>query len=123
MPSQALLAYDDNCGFCTRVARQVPRLRLRCALVPLSTLDLPTLGIDEKRARHDIPFVDADGEVFYGHRAWAAALRTGPLPCRLAGAALTSRLLDRLAERAYDWVARNRGRLPGIPTGDLPRRS
>lgn len=117
----SLLAYDGDCAFCTRVAGLLPLLRLECAVVHLSSLDLPALGIDPRRAQQEMPFVDSDGRVTYGHRALAAALHTGPLPCRLAAAALVAPPIDPIAERVYAWVAANRGRLPGgTPACALP---
>ncbi len=49
----------------------------------------------------------------YGHRAFAAILRTGPLPWRAVGRLMTAPGVDTVARHAYHWVAANRSRLPG----------
>ena len=75
--------------------------------------------------------VDPAVRVDYGHRAFAAILGTGPLPWRVAGRLMTTRLVDPAARRAYHWVATHRSRLPGgtaacaIPpsAGDQPQAS
>lgn len=104
---------DADCGFCMRTARQVPRLGVRVDIGTIQQADLVALGVDPVRALTEMPYVHPDGEVVYGHRAWAAVLRTGPLPWRVVGRLMTSRVLDPLATRAYHWVASNRARLPG----------
>ncbi len=110
------MLYDADCGFCTRVAAQVPRLRVEVDPVPLQSIDLADRGVDEERALREMPFVASSGEVSYGHRAWAAILRSGPWPTRVVGRALGSRLLDRPAAATYRWVSENRHRLPGGTT-------
>lgn len=109
---RGLLLYDADCGFCSRVAGWVPRLRLDVEVRSLQETGLAELGVDPDRARVEMPFVD-DGVVSYGHRAWAAALVRGSLPVRLLGRALGSRWLSRPGGATYRWVARHRHRLPG----------
>lgn len=107
-----VLLYDADCGFCTATARRLPLLRLGVEVRALQECDLAALGVDEARARVEMPFVDGTG-VHYGHRAYAAALQHGHQPLRLLGRVLGSRLLDGPAGAAYHWVATNRHRLPG----------
>lgn len=117
-----VLLYDADCGFCTLAAGWAHRLGLALDTTAQQCVDLPGLGVDTVRAATDVPFVGADGVVTYGHQAIAAALTTGPLPARLLGAAVGSRLLDALARRTYAFVARNRHRLPGgTKTCELPQ--
>ena len=104
---------DADCGFCMRTGRLVPHLRLRVDLSTVQATDLSAYGVDPVRAVAEMPYVHPDGRVEYGHRAWAAALRAGPWPCRLAGRLLTSAPVDPVAARVYGWVAANRHRLPG----------
>lgn len=110
---------DADCGFCERAASWAPRLRLRTGVRAMQELDLVNLGVDPRRATQELPFVGADGTVVYGHRAVAAALRTGGVAVRLVGRVLGSALLERPVSAAYRWTARNRGSLPG-GTGACP---
>lgn len=104
---------DADCGFCMRTARYVLRLGVRVDQSTIQDADLEALGVDAERATWEMPYVSTDGTVSYGHRAWAAILRTGPLPWRVVGWLMTTRVVEPLAVRVYHWVAHNRHRLPG----------
>ncbi len=104
---------DADCGFCMRTGALVPRLGVDIDIDTIQSADLAALGVDPVRAMTEMPFVHPDGRVVYGHEAWAAVLRPGPLPWRLVGRLMTSRAGAPLAQSAYFWVARNRSRLPG----------
>ena len=58
--------------------------------------DLAALGVDPVRATVEMPYVHPDGRVDYGHRAFAAILRTGP-----HGALIGQRYHDTPREIAY----------------------
>jgi predicted DCC family thiol-disulfide oxidoreductase YuxK len=104
---------DADCGFCMRTARLLPRLGVDVDSSTVQAADLEALGVDPDRAVVEMPYVRPDGRVDYGHLAFASILRTGPLPWRLVGRLIGSRLVDPVARRAYAWVAANRHRLPG----------
>ena len=104
---------DGDCGFCMRTAALVPRLGVDIDSTTLQSVDLAALGVDAQRAVIEMPYVHPDGRVDYGHRAFAAILRTGPLPWRLVGRVMTAPGVDAIARRAYHWIAANRSRLPG----------
>ncbi|WP_372592845.1 thiol-disulfide oxidoreductase DCC family protein [Actinotalea sp.] len=108
-----LLLYDADCGFCLRAVRWVPRLGLATGVTALQDVDLAGLGVDAGRAERELPFLDADGAVSYGHRAVAGALLTGNRVLVTLGRVLGSRVLDRPSSFVYGWVARHRGSLPG----------
>ena len=110
---RGLLLHDADCGFCMRTARQVPRLGLHIDQAAISDVDLPALGVDPARALREMPYVHPDGRVDYGHAAWAAALRTGRQPWRIAGRVITSGPIEPLAIRVYRWVSEHRHQLPG----------
>ncbi|HEY0643756.1 MAG TPA: DCC1-like thiol-disulfide oxidoreductase family protein [Nocardioides sp.] len=110
---RGLMLNDADCGFCMRTAALVPRLGVDIDASTIQDVDLPSLGVDPERAVVEMPYVHPDGRVDYGHRAFAAILRTGPLPWRLVGRAITTPPVDRVARRVYHWVAANRSRLPG----------
>jgi predicted DCC family thiol-disulfide oxidoreductase YuxK len=79
----------------------------------MQSVYLPGLGVDAHRAEREVPFLAENGEVFYGHRAIAAALLTGGPGVRAVGRILNSTLLERPAAVVYRWTARNRQSLPG----------
>ena len=120
---------DADCGFCMRTGAQVHRLGVDVDARTLQAEDLPALGIDEARALVEMPAIDAAGSIHYGHRAWAAILRTGALPWRALAAAMTHRPFEPVARGVYRWVSQNRERLPGgtpacaLPTPKAPATS
>lgn len=121
--ARGLLLYDADCGFCQRTARRLPRLRLDLDITSLQSRDLPQLGVDRERAFRDMPYVDPAGQVHYGHLAYAHALATGPLPCRILGRLLRTWPISALARAGYRVISRNRHRLPGGTAAcELPRR-
>lgn len=107
------MLYDADCAFCTRTASWAPQLGLGARVASIQGTDLAAAGVDADRATRELPFVHPDGRVDYGHRAVAAALGTGPLPCRLLGRLLVLPGLSPVAGLVYRWVSANRGRLPG----------
>jgi predicted DCC family thiol-disulfide oxidoreductase YuxK len=111
--TRGLMLNDADCGFCMRTAALVPRLGVDIDASTIQAVDLDALGVDADRAQVEMPYVHPDGRVDYGHRAFAAILRTGPLPWRVVGRLMTTRPVDPVARRAYHWVAANRSRLPG----------
>ena len=75
-------------------------------------MDLEALGVDSVRALEEMAYVGAEG-VRYGASAWAAALRTGPLPWRLVARVMEAPGARVVASKVYRWIADNRHRLPG----------
>jgi predicted DCC family thiol-disulfide oxidoreductase YuxK len=112
------LLYDADCGFCTRVARWLPTLRLPIEIMSMQSVDLGSYGVDPDHASEEIPFVAAGGRVFYGHAAFAAALRTATkhplaLVLRALGYAMIIPGLSFALRQAYRWLAAHRHQLPG----------
>ncbi len=113
---------DGECGFCLRAGSEVHRLGVHVDARTLQTEDLASLGIDRARALVEMAAIDAEGNLHYGHRSWAAILATGPLPWRLVGASMTRPPVEPLARAVYRWVSENRAQLPGgTPACELPR--
>lgn len=108
-----LILYDADCGFCTRCAAWVERAPFAVRLTSLHETDLPALGIDPDRASQEMPVLCEDGSVRWGHHAWAKILSTGPLPTRILGRVLDSRVMERPAHTVYRLIAQNRHRMPG----------
>jgi len=107
------LLYDADCGFCTRVARLIPWLRLRVDVNSIQSVDLAAFGVSPERATVEMPLVRVDGSVVYGYEAVAAALATGVLPLRVIARLLTVPAFSRVFKRMYAWVAKHRHQLPG----------
>jgi predicted DCC family thiol-disulfide oxidoreductase YuxK len=109
----AVLVFDGECGFCTRALGWI---RLLDAHSRLTTLPLQAPGAPERvgstrAACKETLHTLVEGELRTGAAAVNAAVsvalgRRWPLR-------LYARTAD-LQERVYGWVARNRGRLPGI---------
>jgi predicted DCC family thiol-disulfide oxidoreductase YuxK len=100
--------YDGDCGFCTRFARWLtPRVAGRVEVVTAPRADL---DVDVRTTSW---FVTPAGTRLGRHAGIAAALDAAGGPWRLAGRAIASRPVAPLAGAVYDWVARNRHRMPG----------
>ena len=97
---RGLMLNDADCGFCMRTAALVPRLGVDVDASTVQTADLDALGVDPDRAVVEMPYVHPDGRVDYGHRAFAAILRTGPLPWRVVRRLMTTPPVDPVARRA-----------------------
>lgn len=108
-----MLLYDPDCGFCTTTANRMRGWGLGCAIEPITPLRLAELGVDPRRVIREVPFVHDDGRVVHGSDAMAAALRTGALPLRVAGAIISSAPVRPLAQLVYRQVAAHRHQLPG----------
>lgn len=110
------LVYDGDCGLCSRavdVLRRWDRAG-RLEFVPFQTLaSRPDLAsVAPEAARTAVQLVSPTGEVRTGADAAAPLLRLlpGTAPLR---ALLSLPGANRAARRVYNWVARNRHRLPG----------
>lgn len=108
-----MLLFDGDCGFCTRSAAVLKRLRLDAEVTPWQFSDIGRYGITADQAMDAVQFVAADGSVASGHHAIAGVLRTGGLPLRILGVLLVLPGLSPLAGLVYRVVARYRYRLPG----------
>ncbi|GAA1392540.1 thiol-disulfide oxidoreductase DCC family protein [Luteococcus peritonei] len=107
------LLYDPDCGFCTSTAQAMQGWGLGCRIEPMSPRRLAELGVDERRAARELPFVDEQGRTSHGAEAFGRALATGRGPVRLAGRLLASPALLWLAQPIYRQVAAHRHQLPG----------
>lgn len=110
------LIYDGDCGFCNRVADAVRRLdrRARLAVLPWQTPGLlEHAGLTAAQCTEAVWLVHPDGRQY---RAAAAANQTlrelGGL-WRALSYLYAVPGIQQLEDAAYQWVARNRHRLPG----------
>ncbi|MEX2457655.1 MAG: DCC1-like thiol-disulfide oxidoreductase family protein [Actinomycetota bacterium] len=124
--ARGTLVFDGDCAFCSSSARFVrgltgPSVRV----VPYQRADLVDLGLTREQGAEAVWFVHPGGRKERGHRAIAAALNVAGGIWRPLGSALEARSVSPIASRLYDWVARNRHRLPGgtpecgLPSGQL----
>lgn len=123
--------FDGHCGFCTRCVEEVRRLDDR-GRVEFLAHQVPGVrerwGVTRAQAEYQLWAIGPGGERSGGAQAVAAILDTllgldpgtrGRNPGRVrlprAPLARASRLplVEPLLDRAYQWVARNRGRFPG----------
>ncbi|QZY28743.1 thiol-disulfide oxidoreductase DCC family protein [Nocardioides coralli] len=108
-----MLIYDGRCGFCKRSLGWARRLGTRFEAVPSDEVDPEPLGLTRRDFAEAAWWVDGEGATYGGYLAVSQVLQTSRwLPVRLAGRAIASRLLAPVADRAYRWVAANRGRFP-----------
>lgn len=111
---QALIIYDGDCGFCSASARWLRRhVRPRADVVPWQELDLEALGLTAAQCTSSVQWLGPDDQRVDQSAAVAAALRSGRQPWASLGVVLGQQQLRPLADRAYRFVARHRGRLPG----------
>jgi predicted DCC family thiol-disulfide oxidoreductase YuxK len=111
--ARAALIWDEDCGFCARTVRLVPRLRLDADVVAWQQADLPALGLGEEACRRAVQWVGTDSASVEGGRAVAAALSASPTRWRVLGWAASLPGVRAVVDAAYRVVAANRHRLPG----------
>jgi len=115
--SPGLAIYDGHCGFCTWCVEQL-LARSDARVVPWQSMgadQLTSLGLTEADVSARVYWVGADGRVAGGGaEAVGHALRAcrGPFP--LAGRVVLLPFVLPVAEVVYRFVARHRGRLPGV---------
>ncbi|MFR9804911.1 DCC1-like thiol-disulfide oxidoreductase family protein [Pseudonocardia sp. RS010] len=112
-PTTGVLVFDGRCGFCTRA---IGWLRLLDRDARITTLPYQQAGAPDRAGATvaacaaEVHFA-ADGRTLTGAAAVAAALAVA------LRTDLPERVYSRTApvqDRVYAWVARHRGRLPGI---------
>ena len=123
---KATVIYDSDCGLCTRVKHAVEALDWLKTMrwIPLSSAEAGEYGIPREQLEQAVYLVSEGCTV----RGWSAVKRiVARLPVTyLAGGVLAFRspwsaaglallftpAFNPLGEILYDWVARNRSRLP-----------
>jgi predicted DCC family thiol-disulfide oxidoreductase YuxK len=118
----ATLIFDGDCGFCTTTANWiVEHSRVEVTAKPYQWADLEPLGLTRDEAAAKVQLV-IDGRIYSGHKCFAKLLLMQRNPMfRLGGRIVISKAMNGISSRAYDWVAKNRHRLPGgTPACKLP---
>ncbi len=117
-----LLIFDGDCGFCTTTANWiVEHSSVAVAAKPYQWTNLEPLGLtlDEAEAKVQLVWDDL---IYSGHKCFGKLLMIQRNPLiRLVGRVVNSKALEGISALAYDWVAKNRHRLPGgTPACKMP---
>lgn len=109
---QAVVLYDEDCGFCRWVMGKIlgwdRAMRLRAVAVQDPEAERLVPGMDQERRMASWHLVTSDGRVRSAGRAVAPLLRLLPGGTPLAVLAET---FPRTTDRLYGWTSRHRGRL------------
>jgi predicted DCC family thiol-disulfide oxidoreductase YuxK len=112
---QAVVFYDEDCGFCRwatgRVLAWDRRDRIRAVALTDPETERLLPGMDRQRLMASWHVLSPDGGVWSAGRAVAPLLRLLPAGAPLAAAAAA---FPRTTDRLYDWTARHRGRLGAL---------
>lgn len=114
MRTRPVLVFDGDCAFCTTsVLFAERRLRPRCDITPWQRTDLPSLGVDQRRAEYEVLWVTPDGTSYGGVQAVAKLLLDSGGGWAVPGALLRLPPFRWIAHGVYRLVANNRERMPG----------
>ena len=107
-----LLLYDEECTFCTAVARGVLALdregRIESVGLRTPRAVRETFGLTEKERLASFHLISPSGELWSGEEAIEPLLRLVPKARGIRRALADHQSLRRMAGASYRWVARNR---------------
>jgi predicted DCC family thiol-disulfide oxidoreductase YuxK len=115
VPRQITLVFDGDCGVCTRSVRWIKRFdrKRRVTAVPYQMPGVPTsAGLAVEEYERAAWAVTPEGRRYRGAGAVNLAVAVA-LGTNLPYAFYRLPLVKRAQDRAYDWIAANRHRLPG----------
>jgi predicted DCC family thiol-disulfide oxidoreductase YuxK len=115
VPRRATLVFDGRCGVCTWLVRVVKWLdrKQRLTVAPYQKPGVPaSVGLTAEACRKAAWAVTPEGHHHRGAEAVNLALAVA-LGTRLPHALYRLPLIRGAQDRAYDWIAANRHRLPG----------
>ena len=113
MSARATFVYDGDCGFCTRFATWLAARVTDVDVVAAQRAPLATWHLTDEDVRASSWFVGPDGTRRGRHLGIAAALEATGRPWAPVGRLVRTRAVAPVAGAVYDWVARNRHRMPG----------
>ena len=106
--------FDGDCAFCSSCARFIDRhIRPSVHVLAWQFADLDGLGLTADECETAVQFVAPGRPATAGPAAIADLLRSSGGLWRPAGRLLGLRPVTALAWPVYNWVARNRHRMPG----------
>ena len=108
-----LLIFDGDCAFCTSSTKLFQRItKGRIPTIPYQLANLAEHGLTAQQCERALQYVNSHG-VFEGHLAVAQALKDSKTAWAIVGHLLTWPIISSAAFVVYDWVSKNRNRLPG----------
>ena len=112
--TKPVLIYDGDCAFCTRCVGLIPKLfAARPTMTSWQGADLASLGLTAEQCAGAVQWVEADGRVSSGHRAFARLMQSSGGLWPIVGYLLMKPPLSWLAAGIYRVVSTNRHHLPG----------
>jgi predicted DCC family thiol-disulfide oxidoreductase YuxK len=117
----AVFLFDGDCGFCSACALFVERrITTRATVLPWQLADLAALGLTAAECDSAVQWVESTHRAA-GPEAIAILLRESRWYWRGVGRVLGWRPVLVFAWPVYEWVSRNRHRMPGgTPACSLP---
>ena len=113
MMPRPVVVFDGRCGFCTWSVDFARRwVRSDVEFVPLQTSDLDRLGLTREQCEREVQWVEGKF-VVGGSSAIAQILQSGDTWWRPVGRSIDRPFVRPVAQAAYRFVARHRGRLWG----------
>tara|TARA_B110000503_G_C7145326_1_gene412665 strand:- start:99 stop:389 length:291 start_codon:yes stop_codon:yes gene_type:complete len=89
---------------------------------PFQFIDTKAFGLSKNDCSEEIKFIDTDGHVYGGEKAYQLLLKREGGLLAAFGSVLRLPGITQVMGLVYRWVARNRHSLPGgTPTCSLPR--
>lgn len=114
-PRRATLVFDGRCGVCTRFVRVMKRLdwKQRVTAVPYQKPGVPaSVGLTAEACKKAAWAVTPEGHRYRGAEAVNLVLAVA-LGTSFPHALYRLPLMGSAQDRAYDWIAANRHKLPG----------
>jgi predicted DCC family thiol-disulfide oxidoreductase YuxK len=114
MRTRPVLVFDGDCAFCsTSVSFAERLLGPACDITPWQCADLPSLGVDQRRAEYEVLWVTPAGTVYGGAPTVAKLLLNCGRGWAVLGGLLRMPPIRWVAHGVYRLVADNRQRMPG----------
>jgi predicted DCC family thiol-disulfide oxidoreductase YuxK len=117
--SFGVLYYDEDCGVCTvavewLLARLTSRVKVDLRGGSAAISELPLLGFNSTERISTMIFVERDGDVFTGSRAWARLLSLCRNPWQLVGRVLAAPIVRNVSDLAYNEFAEHRATVSAL---------
>lgn len=108
-----VLLFDGDCAFCSSSARVLKKMtKGNVEILPYQLQNLEKFGVTASACEQAVQFVSVD-KISSGHIAIADALLASRSLWWLAGVLIKLPVVTSLAYLIYEWVSKNRHRLPG----------